>query len=161
MLIFLGWENRKLEQPVVHRYNEIKEFPHALNNSQMWNWSTRMFLTEAKMNLSVEEQGGEASKYTREELDGLEKALKAHETWLNEVVEKQKTIKYYEDPAVESSELKAKSKMLENHLQRLAKKKTPKKKTSSSSSSSSSSGSSSSTGSGGKAEQTNSKHDEL
>ena len=69
---------------MVHRYNEIKEFPHALNNSQMWNWSTRLFLTEAKQNLTAEEEAGVPSKWTREELADLEKTLKDHEKWLSE-----------------------------------------------------------------------------
>lgn len=122
----------------MHRYTEVKEFPVALNNSQKWNWSTRMFLTEAKINLEKEAQGGEASKYTKEELEALEKTLKEHETWLNEVVEKQKLVQMYDDPAVESSELYSRAKVLEKHLQRLVKKKAPKKKTSASSSSTSS-----------------------
>jgi hypoxia up-regulated 1 len=137
---------RKLEHPITHRYTEIQEFPVALNNSQKWNWSTRLFLTEAKMNLAKEAEGGEPSKYTQEELDTLEKTLKEHETWLNNVVEKQKLVKMYEDPAVESTELYAKAKVLENHLQRLVKKKVPKKKTSTSASPSSSSTATSSAG---------------
>ena len=138
----------------MHRYSEIKEFPHALNNSQMWNWQTRMFITEAKMNLSVEAQGGEPSKYTQEEIDSLEKTLKEHETWLNEVVEKQKTVKMYENPAVEVAELRSRAKVLETALQKLVKKRVPKKKATGSSSSSSTK-----TGSAEKAEHT--KRDEL
>ena len=34
---------RSLERPIVHRYKEIEVFPAALNNSQLWNWSTRGF----------------------------------------------------------------------------------------------------------------------
>lgn len=148
---------RKFEQPIMHRYNEIKEFPHALNNSQMWNWKTRMFITEAKMNLSVEAQGGEPAKYTQAELDALEKTLKEHETWLNEVVEKQKLVQMFEDPAVESSELLSRAKVLENHLQKLLKKKVPKKKATTSSSSSSTA---STTQTAEQTEQTKA-HDEL
>ncbi|OBZ74655.1 Heat shock protein 17 [Grifola frondosa] len=115
-----------LERPVVHRYKEIEEFPKALNNSQMWNWSTRLFLTEAKSNLTKEEQGGPPSRYTKEELNGLEKTLIDHEKWLNEWVEKQKSVKMNEDPVILSSEMRARAKTLENHLQKLVKKKTPK-----------------------------------
>ncbi|EPQ55862.1 actin-like ATPase domain-containing protein [Gloeophyllum trabeum ATCC 11539] len=130
-------ELEALERPIVHRYKEIEEFPRALNNSQMWNWSTRLFLTDAKQNLTAEEKGGPPSKYTREELEELENALKEHEKWLNEKVEKQKTVKMNEDPAVESSELRARAKKLEDHLQRLVRRKVPlKKKTTSSSSAS-------------------------
>ncbi|KAI0339093.1 actin-like ATPase domain-containing protein [Trametopsis cervina] len=117
----------KFERPVMHRYSEIKEFPVALNNSQMWNWSTRLFLTEARMNLSVAEQGGEASKYTKNELDTLEKTLKEHEAWLNGVVEKQKAVRYWEDPAVESSEMRERAKVLEGQLQKLVRKKVVRK----------------------------------
>ncbi|KAH9851306.1 actin-like ATPase domain-containing protein [Lenzites betulinus] len=122
-----------LERPIVHRYKEIEEFPQALNNSQMWNWSTRMFLTEAKTNLTAELQAAAAGtplpqpgRYTKEELDELERVLKEHETWLNEWVEKQKSVKMNEDPVILSSEMRARAKVLENHLQRLVKKRVPK-----------------------------------
>lgn len=158
---------RKLEYPITHRYTEIKEFPVALNNSQKWNWSTRLLLTEARINLEKEAEGGEPSKFTKEELDGLEKTLKEHEKWLNDVVEKQKLVKMYDDPAVESKELYARAKVLENHLQRLVKKKVPKKKTSTTTSSSSTASASSTASSEesrtatAKEESTTTKHDEL
>ncbi|THH27975.1 hypothetical protein EUX98_g6205 [Antrodiella citrinella] len=117
------------EKPVVHRYQEIEEFPKALNASQMWNWSTRLFLTEAHENLTASlEPNGPPSKHTVEELDALEKTLREHEVWLNEWVEKQKAVKMNQDPILESSELKEKAKKLEMHLQRLVKKKAPKVK---------------------------------
>ncbi|KAI8996318.1 actin-like ATPase domain-containing protein [Trametes punicea] len=115
-----------LERPIVHRYKEIEEFPKALNNSQMWNWSARLFLTEAKMNLTKEQETGTPGKYTKEELDELEKTLKEHEAWLNEWVEKQKKVKMNEDPVILSSEMRARAKVLENHLQKLMKKRPPK-----------------------------------
>jgi hypoxia up-regulated 1 len=99
----------------------------------MWNWSTRLFLTEAHDNLTAEAAAGLPSKWTKEELDGLEKTLREHETWLHEWVEKQKKIKMNEDPVIETTEMKARAKTLELHLQRLVKRKTPKtKKTTSS-----------------------------
>ena len=76
-----------------------------------------------------EAESGEPGKYTEEELAALEKTLKEHETWLNDVVEKQKKVAMYDDPAVESAELYSRAKVLENHLHRLVKKKAPKKKT--------------------------------
>ncbi|KAH9943772.1 Hsp70 protein-domain-containing protein [Amylocystis lapponica] len=115
-----------LERPVVHRYKEIEEFPQALNNSQMWNWSTRLFLTDARMNLTNAEQSGLPAKYTSEELDGLERTLIEHETWLAEWVERQKSVKMNEDPVILTSEMRARAKTLENHLQRLMKKKAPR-----------------------------------
>ena len=127
-----------MEKPVIHRYQEIEEFPKALNTSQMWNWSTRLFLTEAHDNLTASLQpGGPPSRFTREELDGLEKTLKEHEAWLNEMVEKQKKVQMNEDPVLESSVLKEKAKKLENHLQRLVKKKPPRVKKATSTASSS------------------------
>ena len=175
---------RKLEYPITHRYSEIKEFPVALNNSQMWNWSTRLFLTEAKIQLEkaaeAESNGsgngsgsnGEVTvKYTKEEIDALEKTLKEHEVWLNDVVEKQKLVQMYDDPAVESKEMYARVKVLENHLQRLVKKKVPKKKTTTTATTATtaSSASASGTAAGGEtkttttaeSEPTTSKHDEL
>ncbi|TBU57224.1 actin-like ATPase domain-containing protein [Dichomitus squalens] len=139
-----------LERPIVHRYKEIEEFPQALNNSQMWNWSSRMFLTEARLNTTKELEAGLPTKYTKEELDEFEKVLKDHESWLNEWVEKQKKVKMNEDPVILSSEMRARAKVLENHLQKLYKKrppKAPKKSSSSSASTSSSSSSESTTGS--------------
>ncbi|KAM5537435.1 hypothetical protein V8D89_008954 [Ganoderma adspersum] len=128
-----------LERPIVHRYKEIEEFPKALNNSQMWNWSSRMFLTETRLNMTKELEAGTPTKYTKDELDEFEKVLKDHEAWLNEWVEKQKTVKMNEDPVILSSEMRARAKVLENHLQKLYRKRPPKvpKKSSSNSSSSS------------------------
>ncbi|KAF9265145.1 actin-like ATPase domain-containing protein [Marasmius fiardii PR-910] len=117
-----------LERPIIHRYQEIEQFPQALNNSQMWNWSTRLFLTEAKQNLTIEEEAGVPSKWTREELEALEKTLKEHESWLNIWVEKQKKVKANEDPVIETTEMKARAKVLEQHLQKLVRRKVPKAK---------------------------------
>ncbi|KAG7087443.1 hypothetical protein E1B28_013409 [Marasmius oreades] len=117
-----------LERPIIHRYQEIEQFPQALNNSQMWNWNTRLFLTEAKRNLTAEEEADLPSKWTREELEALEKTLKEHESWLNIWVEKQKKVKPNEDPVIETTEMKARAKVLEQHLQKLYRRKVPKPK---------------------------------
>ncbi|KAL1731465.1 Hsp70 protein-domain-containing protein [Schizophyllum commune] len=117
-----------LEKPIIHRYQEIEAFPQALNNSQMWNWSTRLFLTEAKQNLTAEEEAGVPSKWTREELADLEKTLKDHEKWLAEWVEKQKSVPPNQDPVIETAEMRARAKVLEQHLQKLWKRKAPKPK---------------------------------
>ncbi|KAJ6524581.1 Hsp70 protein-domain-containing protein [Mycena capillaripes] len=115
-----------LERPIVHRYQEIEAFPQALNNSQMWNWSTRLFLNEARENLTAEAAADLPSKWTKEELDSLERTLKEHETWLNEWVEKQKAVKMNEDPVIETTEMKARAKVLETALAKLVKRKVPK-----------------------------------
>jgi len=138
------WDKRNvieaLERPIVHRYQEIEAFPQALNISQMWNWSTRLFLTEAYRNLTAEAEAGLPSKWTKEELEGLEKTLKEHESWLHQWVEKQKSVKMNQDPVIQTTEMKARAKTLELHLQRLVKRKIPKsKKTTSSATPSSSS----------------------
>ena len=133
---------RSIERPIVHRYKEIEEFPQALNNSQMWNWHSHLFLTEAKANLTRDLEAGVASgksvalKYTKDELDEFERALKEHEAWLDEWVEKQKSVKMNEDPVILSSEMRARAKVLENQLQKLVRKRPPPKakKTASSSS---------------------------
>lgn len=117
---------RAMEKPIIHRYQEIEAFPQALNNSQMWNWSTRLFLTDARQNLTAELEADLPSKWSRDELDALEKTLKEHETWLNEWVEKQKSVKANEDPVIETTEMKARAKVLETHLMRLWKRKVPK-----------------------------------
>ncbi|KAL4077708.1 heat shock protein 70 family [Scleroderma citrinum] len=117
-----------LERPVVHRYKEIEDFPEALNNSQKWNWSTRLFLADARANLTAEASAGIPSKWTAEELDALETALKEHEVWLNDGIEKQKRVKMNEDPAIETKEMRSKAKALELHLQRLVRRKAPKAK---------------------------------
>ncbi|OAX37691.1 actin-like ATPase domain-containing protein [Rhizopogon vinicolor AM-OR11-026] len=126
------WEKRTgleiLEKPIVHRYKEIESFPQALNNSQKWNWSTRLFLTEARENVTADAIAGVPSKWTPEDLDGLEKALREHEVWLNSGVERQKTMKMNEDPAIETKEMRERAKTLEQHLQRLVRRKAPKVK---------------------------------
>ncbi|KAJ7756232.1 Hsp70 protein-domain-containing protein [Mycena metata] len=115
-----------LERPIVHRYKEIEAFPQALNNSQMWNWSTRLFLQEARENLTAEAAADLPSKWTKEELDGLEKTLKEHETWLNEWVEKQKAVQPNDDPVIETTEMRARAKVLETALAKLLKRRVPK-----------------------------------
>jgi hypoxia up-regulated 1 len=110
----------------------------------MWNWSARLFLTEAHDNLTAENEAGLPSKWTLEELNALEKTLIEHEKWLNEHVEKQKSVKANEDPAIETTEMKARAKVLETQLQKLMKRKIPKiKKTTATSSTTSQSASTS------------------
>jgi hypoxia up-regulated 1 len=128
---------RTLERPIVHRIKEIEEFPQALNMSQMWNWRTRLFLGEARDNLTAEEREGTTGRYTKAELDEVEKALKEHETWLNERVEKQKSVPMNHDPVIDVAEMRKRAKVLEANLQRLAQKKPPRRVRPSSSSSSS------------------------
>lgn len=130
---------RLLERPIVHRYKEIEDFPEVLNNSQKWNWSTRLFLAEARTNLTAEAAVDIPSKWTSEELDALEAALKGHEVWLNEGVEKQKRTPMNENPAIQTKEMRERAKILELHLQRLVKRKVPKVKKSATSSQQSSS----------------------
>ncbi|KAL1739252.1 hypothetical protein HDZ31DRAFT_49681 [Schizophyllum fasciatum] len=117
-----------LEKPIIHRYQEIEAFPQALNNSQMWNWSTRLFLTEARQNLTADEEAGVPSKWTHEELLELEKTLKDHEKWLAEWVERQKSVPPNQDPVIETAEMRARAKVLEQHLQKLWRRKAPKAK---------------------------------
>jgi hypoxia up-regulated 1 len=152
--------NRKLEQPIIHRYKEIEEFPQALNNSQMWNWSTRLFITEAKQNLTEEEAGSTevVSRVTREEVTELETKLKEHESWLNVGVETQKSRKYNEDPAIETAEMRRRAEELARHLQRLVKRKVPIRSKKKASSATESAGASKTQE--GKPESS-SKHDEL
>lgn len=118
--------HRTLEKPIIHRYKEIEAFPSALNNSQKWNWSTRLFLVEARQNLTTEIENDLPSKYSEDELVNLEKTLKEHEAWMEEWVEKQKKVKSYEDPVIETTEMKARAKVLETQLLRLWKRKVPK-----------------------------------
>ena len=120
--------SRTLEKPIIHRYQEIEAFPQTLNNSQMWNWSTRLFLQEARTNLTNEISQGLPSKWTKDELDNLERTLRDHERWLSEWVEKQKNVKPNEDPVIETREMKARAKVLEQQLQKLWKRKVPKSK---------------------------------
>jgi hypoxia up-regulated 1 len=92
----------------------------------MWNWHTRLFLSEARENLTAEERTGTTGRYTKTELDELEKALKEHETWLSEWVEKRKKTPVNHDPVVETAEMRKQAKALETHLQRLVQKKPPR-----------------------------------
>ena len=106
----------------------------VLNNSQKVNFLTRLFLVEARQNVTEEAAEGLPSKWTSSELDALEKSLHEHETWLNEWVEKQKAVKFNEDPVILTTEMKARAKTLQNQAQRLSNRKSPPKpkKTSSS-----------------------------
>lgn len=126
------WEKRSnleaLEKPIVHRYKEIESFPQALNNSQKWNWSTRLFLAQARENITADAIAGVPSKWTSQELDALEKALKEHESWLHDGVERQKKTKMNEDPAIDTLEMQQRAKTLEQHLERLVRRKVPKVK---------------------------------
>ena len=99
----------------------------------MWNWRTRLFLSEARDNLTAEERAGTTGRYTKAELDEVEKALREHETWLDEWVEKQRSVPLNHDPVVETAEMRKRAKVLETHLQRLAQKKPPRARPSSSS----------------------------
>ena len=84
--------------------------------------------------MTAEEKANLPSKWTREELLALEKTLKDHERWLHEWVEKQKSVKINEDPVITTTEMKARAKTLELHLQKLVRRKVPKPRKSSSSS---------------------------
>jgi hypoxia up-regulated 1 len=117
---------RALEWPIVHRVREIEEFPQVLNVSQMWNWHTRLFLAEARTNLTAEEQAGTTGRYTKAELDELEKTLKEHETWLDEWVEKQRSVPMNHDPVIETEEMRKRAKVLETQLQHLVQRKPPR-----------------------------------
>lgn len=119
---------RLLERTIIHRYKEIEEFPAALHISQKWNWSTRLFLAEARANLTAEAAADLPSKWTFEELNALEAELKEHEVWLNDGVERQKHTPMNEDPAIQTKEMKERAQRLEKHLQRLVKRKVPKVK---------------------------------
>lgn len=143
-----------MERPIIHRYQEIEQFPQALNNSQLWNWNTRLFLTEAKANLTAEEEADLPSKWTAEELLSLEKTLKEHETWLNTFVEKQKKTKSWEDPAIETTEMRARAKVLEQSLHKLVRRKIPKAKKTTTATTSTTSEAAESTAAGGDDENT-------
>ena len=117
---------RSLEQPIIHRYKEIEEFPKALNVSQMMNWSARLFITEAKTNLTLAQETDIPPRITKEEIDSLERTLKDHERWMNEEVEKQKKVKMNGGPVLETKTLREKVKPLESQLQELMKKKAPR-----------------------------------
>jgi len=130
---------RALERPIVYRIKELEEFPQALNNSQKWNWHTRMFLGEARDNLTAEERTGTTGRYTKAELDELDKALREHEKWLNEWVEKQKGTPLNRDPVIQTAEMRKRAKELETHLQGLVQKKPPRARPKTSSTSSSAS----------------------
>ena len=107
-----------------------------LNISQMWNWHSRMFLVDARTNLTEEERAGTTGRYTKAELDELEKVLMDHEKWLNEWVEKQRSVPMNHDPVIETEEMRKRAKVLETQLQRLVQKKPPRPRPKNTSSSS-------------------------
>jgi len=109
------------------RLLETEEFPKALNNSQTWNWSSQLFITEARQNLTAEAEGGPLSRYTHAEIDVL-KMLREHEAWLAEWVAKQRQVPMNQNPIILTSEMRARAKVPENHLQKLWKKVPPTKR---------------------------------
>ncbi|KAH8112056.1 actin-like ATPase domain-containing protein [Phellopilus nigrolimitatus] len=135
----------RLERPIQLRYKEIEAFPSTLNSSQRINWSTRVFITEARKNLTAElVPGNLPAKYTEDEVDALEKTLREHEAWLNEWVERQKSVQLNEDPVILTTEMKARAKTLENALLKLLRRKAPPKAKKSASSASAATSSTSS-----------------
>lgn len=160
MINLLTYLCSDLEAPIQHRYKEIEEFPKALNQSQMWNWSTRLFITEAKQNLTTEEAEDRPSRFTREELADLESALIEHEKWLNINVERQKKVKLNEDPAIETAEMKRRAEALATQLQKLVKRKIPKARKPKSTSSSATTEATATSAAEGDSSTTK-KHDEL
>ena len=84
-------------------------------------------MQEARENLTAETAASLPSKWTKDELDGLERTLREHEAWLSEWVEKQKSVKANENPVIETTEMKARAKVLETHLHKLWKRRVPKK----------------------------------
>jgi hypoxia up-regulated 1 len=93
----------------------------------MWNWSTRLFLTDAKQNATLDEAEGLPAKYTTAELEELEETLIAHERWLNQGVEAQKKRQFNEDPAINTKEMKRRAEDLAERLSKLARRKNPTK----------------------------------
>jgi len=89
-------------------------------------------LSEARDNLTAEERAGTPGRYTKTELEELEKTLREHETWLNERVEKQKSVPINHDPVIKTGEMRKRAKVLETQLQRLSQKKLPRVRPSSS-----------------------------
>ena len=119
---------RQLEKPIQFRYTEIEAFPRVLNDSQKVNFLTRMFILEARQNLTAEFDAGLPSRYTAAELDALESKMKEHEAWLGEWLDKQRKVKKNEDPVILTSEMKARAKTLEKEALKLSRRKAPRLK---------------------------------
>lgn len=93
--------------------------------------------------MTAEAEADLPSKYTKEEIDAVEKSLKEDEVWLLEWQEKQKAVKAHEDPVLLTAEMDARGKTLQTKVMRLLKRKIPKpRKTSTSSTASATSSSS-------------------
>ena len=107
-----------------------------MNESQRVNWMSRLFITEARKNLTAELiPGNLPALHSNEELLHLESKLREHEAWLAERVEKQKLIKPDEDPVVHTEEMRTRAKALEKELLKLMRRKAPAKRKGESSSS--------------------------
>lgn len=129
-----------MERPIQFRYTEIEAFPTTLNDSQRVNWMTRIFIADARTNLSSipppssdDTEPQKLLPYTEAEIDALERSLIEHETWLNEWVSKQRSVATYDDPVIFTTEMKARAKALEGSLGRLARRKAVTRKSTSSS----------------------------
>lgn len=100
-----------------------------MNESQRVNWMSRLFITEARKNLTAELiPGNLPALHSNEELLHLESKLREHEAWLAERVEKQKSVRPNEDPVVHTEEMRTRAKALEKELLKLMRRKTPAKR---------------------------------
>ena len=95
-----------------------RSVPSSTDNTRKPHGRREVFLYYS---VAAETAASLPSKWTKEELDGLEKTLREHESWLSEWVEKQKSVRANQDPVIETTwtEMKARAKVLETDLHKL------------------------------------------
>lgn len=115
---------RKLEGPIVIRFNEMQTRGKAVEDFQQAMFAARTFFVEAhKNNTEAIEAGKEATpenpvappKYTEDELKNVETLLKENEVWMDERMKKQVKLDNdpRADPVIMTADLNSKGKHLQ------------------------------------------------
>lgn len=116
---------RKLEAPIILRFQESRTRPKAVEDFQQAMFAARSFLVEAMSNNTIAkeavaaatpEQPAAPPKYTDEELKAVEVMMKELEAWVDEIMSKQVFLEAdkTETPVVMTKELDDKGKNLQS-----------------------------------------------
>lgn len=116
--------SRKLEGPIVIRFNEMQTRGKAVEDFQQAMFAARAFFVEAhKNNTEALDAAKEATpekpvappKYTEAELSNVEKLLKDNEVWMDEKMQKQVKLDSdpRADPVIFTADLNEKGKNLQ------------------------------------------------
>lgn len=122
---------RKLEQPIITRYQEASTGPKALSDIQKAHALARAFLTEAKANQTTAIEAGETPRFTDDELKNVDTLVTESENWLRERMQQQKKLTKREDPVLKTAEMESKGLAVQKSVQGLQRRKPVRPKTTS------------------------------